>query len=107
MNNLNSHLNQEIHDHSQFVPTSSHDEFLHQMMSFPWADDQTSGQHQISGAAAARATMFQQQLMLSRSLTAASDRDDVVDRHSLKPDITVGFYSFPIILVERTPVLIN
>nr|AKN09602.1 basic helix-loop-helix transcription factor [Salvia miltiorrhiza] len=115
MNNLNSLMNQhqmsslhEIHDHSQFDPPSSHDEFLHQMLSttspasaFPWGGDDQ--QHQISSA---RAMLLQQhQLLLSRSLAAANDlrspteadpgffplprddRDDVVDGPSFKPAI--------------------
>ncbi|KAI3446766.1 hypothetical protein Pfo_003431 [Paulownia fortunei] len=112
MNNHNSLLNQhqisslqEIHNHGQpqlsssphFDPTSSHDDFLEQMLSsvpssassFTWADDQPSGlvgylgeqsatvlaskmrQHQISNGAA-KALMLQQHLLHSRSLAAAN-----------------------------------
>lgn len=113
---LNSAMNQHQFLHemlhpSSFDPTSSHDEFLEQMLlsvppsaaSFPWADDHPPPansddhsaallasrmrHHQISGGAA-KALMLQQQLLLSRGFAAATapthhdDRNDVVDSPS-------------------------
>lgn len=113
LNSINSVLNQhqflhEMLQPSNFDPTSSHEDFLEQMLSsvpssaasFPWADDQppppgNSEDHlasrmrhqQISGAAA-KALMLQQQLMLSRGFATANapmqhaDHNDVVDSPS-------------------------
>ncbi|KAL3824620.1 hypothetical protein ACJIZ3_020649 [Penstemon smallii] len=113
MNNLNSLLNQhqiqDIHSHghpqmsSHFDPTSSHDDFLEQMLSSvpSWADDQPpSGllghmedqssaallasklrHNQISSGAAKAAFMLQQQqILLSRGL--GPNNNDVVDGSS-------------------------
>ncbi|KAH6772340.1 LJRHL1-like 1 [Perilla frutescens var. frutescens] len=117
MNSINSVLNQhqflhEMLQPSNFDPTSSHEDFLEQMLSsvpssaasFPWADHQqpppgNSEDHsasllasrmrhqQISGAAS-KALMLQQQLLLSRGFAAANapmhhaDHNDVVDSPS-------------------------
>ncbi|KAK6151612.1 hypothetical protein DH2020_014247 [Rehmannia glutinosa] len=101
MNNLNSLLNhgqQQLSSSPHFDPTASNDDFLEQMLSsvpssassFTWPDDQPPGllgylgeqsaavlaskmrQHQI-GNGASKALMLQQQLLLSRSLTAGND----------------------------------
>ncbi|KAG6410479.1 hypothetical protein SASPL_128540 [Salvia splendens] len=108
LNSINSVMNQHLFLHEMlqpfnFEPTSSHEDFLEQMLSsvpptpssFPWADDHpppgNSEDHsaamrmrhqQISGAAA-KALMLQQQLLLSRGFSAPMhDHNDVVDSSS-------------------------
>ncbi|PIN15866.1 hypothetical protein CDL12_11489 [Handroanthus impetiginosus] len=119
MNNINPLLNQpqfqemqvpQILASSHFDPAASHDDFLEQMLSsvpsssatFPWADDQAPQleeqsaavlasklrQNQISNGAA-KALMFQQQLLLSRAVAATNgmplgDHNDVVDGNPFK-----------------------
>ncbi|XP_057767158.1 bHLH transcription factor RHL1-like [Salvia miltiorrhiza] len=88
---------------SNFDPTSSHEDFLQQMLSsvplsassFPWADDHPPPgnpddhppasriRHQQISGGAAKALMLQQQLLLSRGFAAANaDHNDVVDSPS-------------------------
>ncbi|XP_057767841.1 bHLH transcription factor RHL1-like isoform X1 [Salvia miltiorrhiza] len=95
LHELHSHgqLPQMLQSVSQFDPVASHDDFLEQMLSsvpssaaYPWEDDHSQQQmeehsaavlasklrqHQISGGAA-KALMFQQQLLLSRGLAAGN-----------------------------------
>ncbi|KAL8040811.1 hypothetical protein ABFX02_10G123800 [Erythranthe guttata] len=104
------------HHGGQFDPATPHDDFLEQMLSsvpsYHWSDDHAPPQleeqslsskmrqHQISsGAATAKALMFQQQLLLSRSLAAGNggadggsgllpmphgDHSDLIDGNSFK-----------------------
>ncbi|KAL7137896.1 hypothetical protein ABFS83_10G125500 [Erythranthe nasuta] len=117
-NNINPLLNH--HHGGQFDPATPHDDFLEQMLSsvpssaasYHWSNDHAPPQleeqslsskmrqHQISsGGATAKALMFQQQLLLSRSLAAGNggadggsgllpmphgDHSDLIDGNSFK-----------------------
>lgn len=126
LNPINSVMNQHQFLHemlqqpSNFDPTSSHEDFLEQMLSsvppsassFPWADDHPNSEdqsaallasrmrHQQITGGAAKALMLQQQLLLSRGFAAPmhnADHNDVVDSPSPNSANLVCYF-FPFFL---------